>query len=167
MLILGCGNRGRGDDAAGVLVAECLRDLGLDAQICFGQALELIDAWKAADDVIIVDAIMTGSPAGKVWLWDGEQLTLPETWSLSTHGFGVAEAIQLARILGCLPKRLRVFGIEGSRFELGSRLSPEVMCAVKEVVAQITAASELPSAVEAQPGQANPKRSTRMPTSVT
>ncbi len=143
MLILGCGNRDRGDDAAGVLVAERLRDLGLDAQICSGLALELIDAWKGADDVIIVDAITTGGPAGKVWLWDSGQLALPKSLSLSTHGFGVAEAIRLARILSCLPKRLRVFGIEGSRFELGSAVSPEVMCAVKALVTQITAEEEM------------------------
>lgn len=143
MLILGCGNRDRGDDAAGVLVAERLRDLGLDAQICSGQAMELIDAWNGADDVIIVDAVMTGGPAGKVWLWDGKQLTLPKSLSLSTHGFGVAEAIRLARILGCLPKHLRIFGIEGSRFELESDVSPEVMCAVKALVAQIKAEQKM------------------------
>jgi hydrogenase maturation protease len=143
MLILGCGNRDRGDDAAGVLVAERLRDLGLNARICSGQALDLIEAWIGADDVIIADATMTGGPTGKVRLWDAEQLPLPETLSLSTHGFGVVEGIQLARSLGCLPKRLRVFGIEGSRIELGSTLSPEVMCAVKEVVEHITAASKL------------------------
>ncbi|MGB8060502.1 MAG: hydrogenase maturation protease [Candidatus Sulfotelmatobacter sp.] len=142
MLILGCGNRDRGDDAAGVLVAERLRDLGLDAQICSGQALELIDAWNGADDVVIVDAVITGGPAGKVWLWDSEQLPLAESLSLSTHGFGIVEGIQLARILGCLPKCLRVFGIEGSRFELGSTLSPEVMYAVNEVVVHITGVSE-------------------------
>jgi hydrogenase maturation protease len=143
MPILGCGNRDRGDDAAGVLVAERLRDLGLDARVCSGQALELIEAWKGADDVIIVDAVMTGGPPGKVWLWDGERLTLPETLSLSTHGFGVSEAIRLARILGRLPKRLRVFGIAGSRFGLGSAVSPEVMCAVKDVVTQISTEEEM------------------------
>jgi hydrogenase maturation protease len=116
--------------------------LGLDAQICSGQALELIEAWNGASDVIIVDAVITGGPAGKVWLRDGEQLPVPETVSLSTHGFGIAQGIHLARILGCLPKRLRVFGIEGSRFEPGSRLSPEVMCAMKEVAGRITEASE-------------------------
>jgi hydrogenase maturation protease len=143
MLILGCGNRDRGDDAAGVLVAEHLRDLGLDARICSGQALELIDAWNGVDDIVIVDAVMTGGPAGKVWLWDGERLPLPETLSLSTHGFGVAEAIRLAHVLGCLPKRLRVFGIEGSRFEFRSGISPEVLCAVKALVTQITAEREM------------------------
>jgi hydrogenase maturation protease len=142
MLILGCGNRDRGDDAAGVLVAQQLHDLGLDARICSGQALELIDAWEAADDVIIVDAVMTGGPSGKVWFWEGDRLPLPEIMSLSTHGFGVAETIRLARLLGRLPKRLRVCGIEGSRFELGSTLSPGVMCAVKEVVAYVTDGSE-------------------------
>ena len=139
MLIIGCGNRDRGDDGAGIVVAERLRELGLNAETCRGEALELIEAWDGADDVVIVDAVVTSGPAGKVWLWDSGQLTMPETLSLSTHGFGVAEGIQLARALDCLPKHLRVFGIEGLRFELRSAISTKVMCAVKEVVAQITA----------------------------
>ena len=33
MLIIGCGNRTRGDDGAGVLVAERLRKLGIEAEM--------------------------------------------------------------------------------------------------------------------------------------
>ena len=43
MLIIGCGNRDRGDDAAGVLVAEGLRQLGMDVEIRRGEAAELIE----------------------------------------------------------------------------------------------------------------------------
>lgn len=139
MLIIGCGNRDRGDDGAGVMVAERLRELGVKAEICTGEALALIEAWNAAEDVVVVDAVVTGGPAGKVWLWDNGQVTTQPELSVSTHGFGVAEAIKLARTLDLLPKRLRVFGIEGRRFDFGNEISPEVMCAVDDVAERITA----------------------------
>jgi hydrogenase maturation protease len=138
LLIIGCGNRDRGDDGAGIMVAERLRELGVNAEICTGDALALMEAWNGVDDVVIMDAVMTGGPAGKVWLWDSGQLTVPESLSLSTHGFGLAEAISLARILNLLPKRLRVLGIEGRRFDLGNELSQEVMLAVEELAEQMS-----------------------------
>ena len=142
MLIIGCGNRDRGDDGAGVMVAERVRELGAKAEICTGEALALIEVWNGTDDVVVVDAVVTGAPAGKVWLWDGGQVRIQESLSLSTHGFGVAEAIRLARVLDRLPKRLRVFGIEGQRFDVGVDISPEVLRAVEEVAKQITAEGE-------------------------
>ena len=100
MLVIGCGNRDRGDDGAGVMVAERVRKLGVQAEICTGESLALIEAWNGADDVVLVDAVVTGAPVGKVWLWDGGLVTTQGSMPISTHGFGVAEAIKLARILG-------------------------------------------------------------------
>jgi hydrogenase maturation protease len=141
MLVIGCGNRDRSDDGAGVLVAERLGKLGFDAQIRSGEALDLIEAWKGADDVVVVDAVETGAPPGKVWLWDGRTAKIQGSLPISTHGFGVAEAIQLASILDRLPKRLRVFGIEGRRFDIGGDISPEVLCAVEEAAKRIAGES--------------------------
>lgn len=139
MLIIGCGNRDRGDDAAGVLVAERLRQLGMDVEIRRGEAAELIEAWSGADDVIVVDAVMTGAPPGSVFLWDGQHPPASHSSTASTHGLGLAEAIELARVLGCLPIKLRVYGIEGRRFEIGVEVSPEVKSAVERVVRRIEA----------------------------
>ena len=50
---------------------------------------------------------------------------------------GVAEASELARALGRLPARTIVYGIEGSRFDTGSPLSPEVEAATQSVAAAI------------------------------
>jgi hydrogenase maturation protease len=121
------------------MVAERVRELGVQAEICTGESLALIEAWSQAGDVVLVDAVVTGAPVGKVWLWDGGQVMTHGSISISTHGYGVAEAIKLARILDRLPKRLRVFGIEGRLFDFGSEISAEVMCAVEDVVEQITA----------------------------
>jgi hydrogenase maturation protease len=139
MLIIGCGNRQRSDDAAGILVAERLRKLGLEADTRLGEAAELIEAWNGADDVIVVDAVVTGAPVGTVQAWDGHQPLTKVRAGASTHCLGVAEAIELARVLDRLPKRLRVYGIEGRRFEPGAQISPEVQRAVEEVVRRIIA----------------------------
>src|ERR1039457_2451863 len=50
-----------------------------------------------------------------------------DRYRCSTHAFGVAEAVQLARVLERLPRRLLIYGIEGRRFDLGSAPSVEVV----------------------------------------
>jgi hydrogenase maturation protease len=55
----------------------------------------------------------------------------------STHAFGVAEAIELARVLQQLPSRLVVYGVEGAHFDIGCDLSAAVLQAVPEVVQQV------------------------------
>ena len=134
MRIICCGNPERGDDGAGALVAARLRDLGVEAETRTGEASELLEAWRGADHVVVVDAVETGAPVGTVWRWDGWQASFPVRSSTSTHGLGLSEAITLARVLDRLPERLRIYGIEGRRFEPGTEVSPEVKLAVEEVV---------------------------------
>src|SRR5271167_935984 len=113
MLIIGCGNRQRSDDGAGILVAERLRKVGIEADARLGEAADLIEAWEGADDVIVIDAVVTGAPVGTVQAWDGWQPLAAVRTTASTHCLGVAEAIELAHVLNRLPARLRVYGIEG------------------------------------------------------
>ena len=70
MLILGCGNPDRSDDAAGVLVARRLRELGIPAEEFGGDAPALIDAWSGWADVIVVDAMKSGASPGTIKIWD-------------------------------------------------------------------------------------------------
>jgi hydrogenase maturation protease len=139
MLIIGCGNRERSDDGAGILVAERLRDLHIEAQTRLGGTTDLIEAWKGADNVVVIDAMMTGAPVGTVQTWEGQQPLASVRATDSTHGLGVAEAIELARVLNRLPARFRVYGIEGRRFGPGTEISAEVQHAIGEVVQKIIA----------------------------
>jgi hydrogenase maturation protease len=141
MLIIGCGDAQRGDDAAGIMAAQRLRLLGVPARICSGEISELIEMWRGADDVTVIDAVITGAPVGTVHVWDRQHRMKGSKSSGSTHGLGVAEAIELSRALGRLPQSLRVFGVEGQNFALGSKASPAVAKAVDAVVQRI--ASEL------------------------
>ena len=51
----------------------------------------------------------------------------------STHAFGVADAVELARALDRLPERLDVYAIEGASFAAGAPLSPAVAAAIDEL----------------------------------
>jgi len=140
-LIIACGNPDRADDGAGILVAERLRQIGIAVKVCLGDAPDLIETWSVADDVIVIDCIVTGADAGTVSVWDASR-PLPSQSSASSHGLGLGEAMELSRALGCLPPRLRVYGIEGKNFEVGASLSPEVEFGVAEVVEKIVAEVE-------------------------
>ena len=138
MLIIGCGHPDCGDDAAGLLVARRLRQMGLPAVEASGEATGLMSCWKGETEVILVDATFSGAPPGTIQVWDAGQAPLVRgRFRCSTHGLGVAEAIELSRALGSLPPRLRIYGIEGKRFEPGASPSPEVLQAVEQVVQTI------------------------------
>jgi hydrogenase maturation protease len=138
MKIIGCGNPDRGDDQAGIAVSERLRELGFEAEAHTGDPLLLLEKWHADDDVILVDATSSGAPAGTVRQWDCE-IPAVHGSGVSSHGFDVGKAIELAQVLHRLPTRLRVYGIEGCQFERGARVSPEVDQAIDDVVQRIAA----------------------------
>jgi len=145
MRIIGCGNRHRGDDAAGILAVERLFARGIAAELCAGEPSELIEAWRAAEDVVVIDAVVTGAPVGTIHVWDAAQPPVFITSAASTHGLGLAQAIELARVMNSLPPRLRIYGIEGECFETGATVSPDVDRAVEEVVRRVAAETALPS----------------------
>jgi hydrogenase maturation protease len=136
--IIGCGNAGRGDDAAGLLVARRLRELGVDALEHSGEGLALIESWRGQDAVILIDAVVTGAAPGAVTVWDGSEAPVAaDSCRSSTHAFGVAEAVKLARVLGRLPARLLIYGIEGRRFDLGSAPCAEVAAASERLAQRL------------------------------
>jgi hydrogenase maturation protease len=92
-----------------------------------GEYLLLMESWEPNDCVIVVDAMHSGSAPGALKRFDAVAAPLPSAFfGCSTHAFGVAEAVELARALNKLPARLVVFGIEGLDFSAGANLSPDV-----------------------------------------
>ncbi|WP_176793680.1 nickel-dependent hydrogenase large subunit [Rhodospira trueperi] len=57
----------------------------------------------------------------------------------STHVLGLAQAVELARVLGTLPPWIRFIGAEGTAFQPGADLSPALLTARDTVVAEIAA----------------------------
>ena len=138
IVLIGVGNKYRGDDAAGLIAVQRLRQRLGNRVVCreeSGEGAALIEAWKGAKTVILVDATCSGAPPGTLHRFDVAAQPLPATLlCYSTHAFGVAEAIELARTLGQLPARFIVYGIEGENFTAGSELSAEAKRAVEEAI---------------------------------
>lgn len=142
-LVIGVGNPYRRDDAAGREVVRRLRRRapgGVRLAELGGEGAALLEAWEGADLVILVDAVASGAAGGTVYRFDAADGPLPAVLLRdSTHAVGVADAVELARALGRLPRRLLVYGIEGEHFSAGVGLSPRVRRAVRGVVASILA----------------------------
>lgn len=142
LAVIGIGNRFRSDDGVGIRVARLLRaaDLpGVAVLESSGEGAALLEAWGGFDSVILVDAMRSGARAGTVRRFDAGAAPLPsELFSpRSSHAFGVAAAVQLARVLRRLPPRLVMYGIEGGSFDPGCVLSPEVEAGGVEAAALI------------------------------
>jgi hydrogenase maturation protease len=153
VLIIGIGNEYRSDDAVGLLVARMLQAQTpphVSILEATGDGTALLETWKGTDQVILIDAVTSKAPAGTIHQLDTQTGPIsPGLFALSTHAFGVAEAIELARVLGNLPARLVIYGIEGKQFIAGISLSPEVELAAREAVERITRLVESWQRVEA------------------
>ncbi len=108
-------------------MARRLIELGAAAREHSGEGLDLIECWRGSEDVILVDAVVAGEAPGTVRVWEAGTAPIDRNaFPCSTHAFGLAEAIKLARILGRLPERLRIYGIEAAQFEPDAGLTPAV-----------------------------------------
>jgi hydrogenase maturation protease len=140
-IVIGIGNPDRGDDAAGRAVARRLRGTvpaSVEITEHDGEPAALLAAFDGAAAAFLIDACVSGTPAGTIYRFDLNETPLPQQASVvSSHGYGLAEAIELARVLGQLPRRCIAYLIEGRSFEFGADLSPPMARAVTAVVRRL------------------------------
>ncbi len=133
MIVIGVGNAWRGDDGCGLAVARRVGGAappGVRVVEHEGDGVRLLDLWVGEEHAVVVDAAASGGPPGAVHRFDAVAAPLPvASLRSSSHAFGVADAIELARALDRLPGRLDVYGIEGATFAAGGRLTPAVAAA--------------------------------------
>jgi len=138
--IIGVGNALRGDDGAAAAVVAHLHSEDIPAYVFDGDGAELMEMWRGQGRVIVIDAALSGAPPGTLHRFEANFQELPRNFFRhSTHQFGVAEAVEMARTLNRLPGELIVYGIEGVNFNLGATLSPDVELGVFSAVEKIKA----------------------------
>lgn len=140
--VIGIGNPWRRDDGAGIAVARRLRaHLPPEVRIveCDGDAARLIELWRGAERVVVVDALVSkpGAPPGTLRRIDALSTDIPQDITASSHGVGLSIALGLAKALGTLPSKLIVYGIEGNDFTHGETPSPAVENGIGEAVRRI------------------------------
>jgi len=149
-VVIALGNRFRGDDGIGPLVAEQLKKNAVDrlngrldgCSIVEGcdDAMALVSAWENASLAVIVDAAVSGASPGTVRRLEAGAQPLPRDLArCSSHGLGLAEAVELGKALGRLPGRLVIYAVEAATLEQGAAMSPEVTAAADEVVRNVEA----------------------------
>jgi len=136
------GNRLARDDGAGPAVADRLRQhsfaAAVDIREHWGEGSALMQEWKSVERVILVDAAAGGSPPGTIHRFDARTEAIPKGFCCyHTHRFGVAEAVELSRVLDRLPGKIRLYAIEGADFGSGEGLSPTVAEAVENLTEEI------------------------------
>ena len=143
--MIGVGS-GFGDDAAGLAVVELLSRTELPAGVTIGCCArplpDLLDAFDDAEAVVLVDATRGAGPPGHVHRV--EEASIARDPARSCHGFGVAEALALARALGRAPRRVAWVGIEAGACRPGQPSSGAVQRALPEAAAMaLELASEI------------------------
>jgi hydrogenase maturation protease len=145
-LVIGIGNEYRSDDAAGLLVARRLREVGGKGIVVLeqdGDGTRLMEAWTGAALVFLVDAVYSSAPPGTVHCLEATVNPIPAApFRHSTHAFGLVQAVELGRTLKQLPDRLVVYGIEARNFQAGTGVSHEVEQALERVVRDLLSAIE-------------------------
>lgn len=139
--VVGIGNEYRRDDGVGIFIARSLRKRQMpNAAIQEHQreATGLIEQWRDFKTVILVDAVSSGAAPGTIHRFVIPPDELPKSiFYASTHTFGIADCLELARTLNQLPSRVVVYGIEGRDFQMGVGISKEVLLSSQKVIDDI------------------------------
>lgn len=141
-LVIGLGNPLRGDDGAGVRVAQALAAQALppDVEVVDGgtQGLGIVSLLEGRRRVILVDAADVGqSPGQFVRFTLDEARLLGDDWHISVHAAGLRDALLLAQALKVLPAQVIIFGVQPAHLEWDSDLSPQVEAALPGLVAAV------------------------------
>jgi hydrogenase maturation protease len=130
LLVLGVGNDLLGDDAAGLVVAERLRDAGVQVDLTSRSGLSLLDYVVGYDRVLLIDSQTTGRTAGTV---DESTLAPAVVRGPSAHYLSYGEALAVGTRLGLpMPREIRVLTVECvPQTHIGAPLSEPVRDALR------------------------------------
>jgi hydrogenase maturation protease len=134
VVIIGVGNPWCRDDGAGWVAADLAGGhLGPTVAVVHsdGEPARLIEEWSGADLAVVVDAVRTGAPPGRIHQLGRLDAAVPP--AVGSHGLGLADAVHLGAAVGRLPRRLVIFGIEVADTTAGRGLTADVARAVQTV----------------------------------
>jgi hydrogenase maturation protease len=145
--IIGVGNELRGDDGVGLRVARALAALdpaGAEVLTSNGDPADLEEKWRGAERVVVIDASVGGNEGpGTVRRYPAHEGPISaDLGSSSSHSFGLAQAIELSRVMGTLSRELVLITIEAADVTYGTELTPPVATAAERVVEELTALLE-------------------------
>lgn len=144
--IIGCGNPNRKDDGVGVYVAQSLlvwhagQNIPDIAIYDAGTAgMDVMFKARGSDTLFIIDANLSQSQPGSLFIVPGEELAnIPEP-SYNLHDFRWDNALYAGKKIyqDEFPDNITVFLIEAASVELGIGLSKPVLATADKVIEKI------------------------------
>jgi hydrogenase 3 maturation protease len=135
IIILGVGNRLRGDDSIGCLITDELKSHnGLMVIDCGSAPENFIDkvCSSAPNEIIIVDACNFGAEPGKFQLFTESQIEKISSQLLSTHTLPLS--LTVAMIKKQIPCKIQLLGVQPESIDFGEGLSPNLKKAKNKIV---------------------------------
>ena len=132
ILVIGIGNPLRCDDGVGPYVAECIEAKGLNAvKVWITQQLQVEDLERMLEfeRIILVDASMIGPHVDFRQVQGVKGQTLSSSHHLSAETF-----VTLALSIYRKNMHMHLCSIRGNHFEVGDKLSPQVLACAQEAV---------------------------------
>jgi hydrogenase maturation protease len=152
IVVIGCGNLLRGDDAVGPTLIRYLWDQGVPKGVTLvdgGTAgMDVAFKMRGARSVTLIDASATGAEPGTIYQVPGHEVEqLPALEGMHSHQFRWDHALAFARWLLAdqYPADITVYLIEAAQTTPGAELSPPVEQAMHEVITLVRAGWEPPS----------------------
>lgn len=140
-VVIGLGNRYRGDDGVGVAAAAELNRLALRGVRVLTDIVEpmsLLEAWSGAALAVLIDgAVATPRAPGRVRRCGLSDVVADG--GLSSHSIDIARTHELGAAIGRVPDELVLFTVEVADTGHAVGLTPRVARAVPDVVAMAAA----------------------------
>jgi hydrogenase maturation protease len=142
VLVLALGNLLLRDDAIGLFLLDELRALrGSDTRVEFvdggTQGLALVGLFEGRSAVLMLDAVQQGAAPGTVHHLEDALRRVPNSGASSgggAHQMNAGDLLLTASLLGEVPERVMVVGIEPEVVRTGIGLSPAVLASVPQAV---------------------------------
>lgn len=144
LVVVGCGNLNRSDDALGVCVIRMLHEAwgaapppGVKLFDAGTAGMEVMFQARGASALIIVDACSSGSEPGAVFRLPGSEIDTAHQPGYTLHDFRWDHAVHAGRrIFGdAFPNDLTVYLVEAGSLALGVELTEPVQRAAAKVCA--------------------------------
>ena len=132
ILLLGLGNILLQDEGLGVYALEQLQaryHLPANVRALDGgtMGLDLLPYLGQATHLLILDAVQIGQPPGTLVRLEGAEIPAALSLKMSMHQVGLQELLALGDLVGTLPPRVVVWGIQPAWLDWGLELSPPVL----------------------------------------
>jgi hydrogenase maturation protease len=140
-VVIGLGNPLMGDDGAGLVALDVLRDEwhldGVELVDGGTWGMSLLPVIEDSERIIFVDAILAGGKAGDIAVLERERLPIYFTRALSPHQTDLRDVLAAAELRGTLPGESIAIGVEPAIVALGTELSPVVQGSIEPLVAAV------------------------------